>query len=207
MQPIREAEHRRGLIGDQWGAGVARTFQKVTLLAGRMAACAVRGRRGVLGRLSSDRRGMSALELALTAPILTGAVIAVVDLGNAAQQQILLQQALEAGAQYAIVDWQNNQPSDGTLESDAKSAVTNALPSNWTASQVSISTPALSCMCWNSGNSSRSACGGTGNKGGTCTGSGQTPTPELYVSLTASATYSGLFITPTVTANYEARYQ
>ena len=156
-------------------------------------------------RCLRDRRGMSALELAIVAPILTGAVVALANLGDAAQQQIRLEQALSAGAQDAIVQWQVNQPTDGTLENDAKSAVTAALPSNWV---VTVSTPTLSCMCWNSNTSARSAtCIGASNQVRTCTGIGQTATPELYIALTASIAYSGTFLNTTITANYQARYQ
>jgi Flp pilus assembly protein TadG len=132
---------------------------------------------------------MSALELALIAPILVVAVVAVVELGNAAQQQIQLQQALAAGGRYAL-----SYPGNNT---GITNAVTNALPSNW--SNITVGAPTTSCTCWSS--SSTSNCIVTGSP---CTTS---QTVERFITLTASSIYTGTFINTTISSSYVARYQ
>jgi len=134
------------------------------------------------------------MELAIVCAILVPAVLAVVDIGNAAQQQIELQQALHAGGQYAM-----SFPTDTT---GITSAITNALPSNWVSGStknITLATPTASCTCWTSGSTSN--CAGSGAP---CT-SGQTV--ERFMTLTASSTYTGSFISPTISASYVARYQ
>jgi len=51
--------------------------------------------------LARDRRGMSAVEFGLAAPVFLAMLTPVVDLGLAFSQQIRVNQAVEAGAQYA----------------------------------------------------------------------------------------------------------
>jgi Flp pilus assembly protein TadG len=136
-----------------------------------------------------DRHGMSVLELAIIGPILVVAVVAVVELGNAAQQQILLQQALRAGGQYAM-----SFPTD---TNGIQSAVTNALPSNW--NNVTVGTPTASCTCWSSSLTSNCVASGP-----PCTSS---QTVERFMALTASSVYTGTFIHTTISSSYVARYQ
>lgn len=61
-----------------------------------------------LGRLiiawSQDRRGVSAVEFALVAPILGFALLASLDLGLAVSERMAIHHALRAGAQHAMSD-------------------------------------------------------------------------------------------------------
>lgn len=91
-----------------------------------------------------DRRGIVALEFALIGGMLVMVMLAVWDIGNAAQQTIRLHEALHAAGQYAL-----SFPTDQT---GIRRAVTNALPSGWT--NVTVSGPAYSCTCWSSSGSS-----------------------------------------------------
>jgi Flp pilus assembly protein TadG len=140
--------------------------------------------------LLRDRRGMSALEFTIIGGLLMVALIAVVDLGNAAQQQILLQQALRAGGQYAM-----SFPTD---TNGIQSTVTAALPTNW--GNITIGTPSASCQCWQSG-STPSTCA---TSGAACAAS---KTVERFMTLTASSVYTGTFIHTTISSSYVARYQ
>src|SRR5258708_20544093 len=54
--------------------------------------------------LTRDCRGVSAVEFGLAAPVFLAALSPLVDLGLAFSQQIRVNQAVEAGAQYASVN-------------------------------------------------------------------------------------------------------
>ena len=71
--------------------------------------------------LVRDRRGMSAVEFGVAAPLFLGILMPVVDLGRAYSQQIQIRQAVQAGALYASVNVYNT----GTWSSNVSSAVTN----------------------------------------------------------------------------------
>src|ERR1700692_353845 len=79
------------------------------LWIGSLRSCPLSGRRTPLLRpsltwisaLTHDRRGVSAVEFGLAAPMFLAALSPVIDLGLAFSQQIRINQAVEAGAQYA----------------------------------------------------------------------------------------------------------
>src|SRR2546421_10467771 len=75
-----------------------------------------------IGALARDRRGMSAVEFGLAAPIFLAALSPVIDIGMAFSHQIRVNQAVEAGAQYAAM----NPYNPTTWSSNISSAVTNA---------------------------------------------------------------------------------
>ena len=54
-----------------------------------------------IGALARDRRGMSAVEFGLAAPVFLAMLTPVIDIGLAFSQQIRVNQAVESGAQYA----------------------------------------------------------------------------------------------------------
>lgn len=122
-----------------------------------------------------DRRGVSALELALLGPMLAFTLLATLDLGGALQQSLLLQQAVRAGALYAV-QW----PTDTTGITNAISA---ALPYGMSAT---VDTPTTSCTCWSSGG---------GVVGDTCGTTCPSGSAQSYLTLTASKTYSPLLLT------------
>src|SRR5260370_15661378 len=83
---------------------------------------ALRSRVAWIGALAHDRRGVSAVEFGLAAPVFLAALSPVIDLGLAFSEQIRVNQAVEAGAQYAAVNVYNGT----TWSSDVQSAMTNA---------------------------------------------------------------------------------
>src|ERR1700730_2995892 len=100
--------------------------------------------------LASDRRGMSAVEFGVAAPIFLAILMPVVDLGRAYSQQIQIRQAVQAGALYASVDVYTS----GTWSSNVSSAITNS-----TYLSVTPTVSAESCGCPNGTSSVKHATG------------------------------------------------
>ena len=96
-----------------------------------------------IGALARDRRGVSAVEFGLAAPVFLAALSPLIDLGLAFSQQIRVNQAVEAGAQYAAV----NQYNSGTWATNVQSAITNA-----TSLTVSPTVGSETCGCPNATN-------------------------------------------------------
>lgn len=144
-----------------------------------------------------DRRGVAALEFSVIALFMVTLMLAAYDLGNAAQEQIQLQQAVRAGGQYAM-----SFPTD---TAGIQSAVTNALPNGWNLS----SAPAIACYCLNPGTGGTSALGScSATSLQTCTGANI----GKMVSITATMPYTSLTVLfanaiPNNTATYVARFQ
>ena len=133
--------------------------------------------------LARDRRGMSAIEFGVAAPIFLGILMPVVDLGRAFSQQIQIRQAVQAGALYASVNVYNT----GTWSSNVSSAVTNS-----TTLAVSPTVGSETCGCPNStstdisSHDTLSTCGRT--NGGTDCSDGSIP--GYYVTITGTLSYS-----------------
>jgi Flp pilus assembly protein TadG len=141
-----------------------------------------------------ERRGVAAVELAITLPVLAAMIVPIADLGLGLHAKIEVMDAVEAGAQYAVLH--------GFDEPSAvESAVTNA------TSLTSISVtpaPTESCGCASGTTISAVACGNTcpnGHPAGT------------YVTVNAQATYSPILHYPvlgssvTLTAQQTVRIQ
>src|SRR4051794_2502529 len=88
-----------------------------------------------LRRLARDRRGVAALEFTIIATLMLTMMLAAFDFGNAAQQQVQLQQVVRAGGAYAA-----RYPTDA---SGIQGAVTAALPAGWTLTAP----PSVTCGC------------------------------------------------------------
>lgn len=140
--------------------------------------------------LARDRRGVSALEFGLIAGVLATILLSVWDIGNAMQQEIRLEQALRAAAQYA-----QSFPTD---TAGITAAVTNAVPAGW--SDVSVAAPSSACYCASSGSAA------VASPGCTCP-SGETL--ERFLTLGASRPYSAALLTSitTLSGTYVLRYQ
>src|ERR1700692_2203052 len=118
------------------------------LWIGSLRSCPLSGRRTPLLRpsltwisaLTHDRRGVSAVEFGLAAPVFLAALSPLIDLGLAFSQQIRVNQAVEAGAQYAAV----NQYNTGTWATNVQNAITNA-----TTLTVSPNVGSETCGCPN----------------------------------------------------------
>jgi Flp pilus assembly protein TadG len=153
-----------------------------------------------------DRRGVSAIEFAIIAPIAATVMLAAFDLGNAAQQQIALREAVRTGGQYAI-----HFP---TNPSDIRAAVTSALPSGWTLSNPG-GVPVVTCQCGTYGTYSgvpvvTCQCGtyGTYND---CSAPPATCTDPMLLTVTATMAYTALepWVTtaiPNLSASYVVRF-
>lgn len=68
---------------------------------------------GTVSALTRATAGAAAVEFGLAAPILMGLLVPVADLGIAFSQQVQVQQAAQAGAQYAaLYPWHSNSPTE-----------------------------------------------------------------------------------------------
>ena len=160
-------------------------------LSGRLIAL-LRPSLAWIGALTRDRRGVSAVEFGLAAPVFLAALSPVIDLGLAFSQQIRVNQAVEAGAAYAAVNPYNSGTS---WSSGVLSAITNA-----TTLSVSPTVGSQTCGCPNSTNTAivthdtASTCG-TANGGTACSDGTQ---PGYYVTISATATYTSVMPYPII---------
>jgi Flp pilus assembly protein TadG len=127
---------------------------------------------GFLSALRGDERGVSAIEFALATPVLLALIVPVIDLGLVFSEQMKVQQAAQAGGQYASLH--------GYDATRISSAVTGATLLSVSASPA----PTQQCGCVS---------------GSTVTLSGAPPclttcanglTPGTYVSVSAQASYT-----------------
>jgi Flp pilus assembly protein TadG len=94
-----------------------------------------------LRTLLRTEAGTSAVEFALAAPMLLGLLVPIGDLGMAYSQQIQVQQAAQAGAQYAAFHPWN---------SHSVTAISNAVTSAGTLAGITASpAPSQACGCPN----------------------------------------------------------
>jgi Flp pilus assembly protein TadG len=135
-----------------------------------------------------DRRGVSAIEFAIIAPVMLTLMLHVYDLGNAAQQQITLQEAVRAGGQYAL----HYPPTSTTAVTAVQTAVTGALPAGWSLSNAASITCSCSAISYS------------------CTSLPSPCTSPFVVAITATKSYTALEPTvaaaiPNLTATYVTR--
>jgi Flp pilus assembly protein TadG len=83
--------------------------------------------------IQCGRRGVAALEFALIAPVLILLLLGVYDIGNAVDEQMVMQQALRAAGQYAMSFPENN---NGIL-----AAIQQGYPSGWTGVTSTVTGP------------------------------------------------------------------
>lgn len=150
-------------------------------------------------RLRRDRRGVSAVEFAIVASIMVVILLGAYDFGNAAQQQIQLQEAVRSGGAYAI-----SRPTDVT---GIQSAVAGALPAGWQLTNPG-GVAAVSCSCMDPGSGALSAPA----TGSACTAANLDTCSAKAISITASMAYLALTplfaaAIPNNTASYVVRFQ
>ena len=135
-----------------------------------------------LRRRGRDRAGVAAVEFALIAPLLITLLGAAVDLGNAIDRSIRLENAARTGAQYAT-----RAPGDTAGAQAAALAVLTAIP-GWSDASVTVSAMACTCLGANGAGT------GTPNAGtcGTCPG---TSGEARYVTVTATRPFTPIFPT------------
>jgi Flp pilus assembly protein TadG len=130
-----------------------------------------------LGRTARDRQGVAAVEFALIAPVLLVMLAGVIDFSLYIGTRIELEQALRAGAQYALKDF-----TDSTTISAAVTGATNL-------SSVTVSyDPATDSYC-ECPDGTSNACPGNASYSACSTGE----RPGLFVTLVGSATYDPMF--------------
>ena len=118
-------------------------------------------------------------------------MLGALDLGNAAQQQIALREAVRTGGQYAI-----HFPTNPTA---VQAAVTSALPAGWTLTDPG-GVPIVTCSC------------GTYGTYNDCSAPPATCTTPMLVTITATKAYTALepwvsAAIPRLTATYVTRFQ
>ena len=123
--------------------------------------------------LARNTGGNAAVEFALAAPVLVGLLVPLADLGLAYSKQIQVQQAAQAGAQYAVFHpWNSNSP---TAISSVVTAATGL--SGIAASPA----PSEACGCPSGSSVAAANCGSTCSDG---------QPAGYYVTVNARATYS-----------------
>lgn len=140
-----------------------------------------RGARAVL-RCRDDSRGVAAIEFAMIVPVLLFMMVGVTDLGMGLYADMQVQNAAQAGAQYAIAH--------GYTASSISTAVTSAT----SFSGITVSAgPTKFCGCPSSTGVTTATCSSTCDNG---TSAG------TYVTVSASGTYTTLLPYPLIPTTY-----
>jgi Flp pilus assembly protein TadG len=130
--------------------------------------------------LRGDKTGAAAVEFALIAPFLGGALVAMVDLGFGFYENMEVENAAQAGAQYAIVQGWN------------PSAVANAVTSASSLAAISATpAPTETCGCASGGTITATDCTSLCPNGAA---------PGTYVTVNAQAQYSTIFSYPFISS-------
>lgn len=129
--------------------------------------------------LAGSSNGSISIELAVTLSLITAMVIPIVDIGMGAYTQMQVQNAAQAGAEYAAVKGASNWNA-----TNVATAVTSASSLN----SISASpAPSESCACVTNGALTTVICGST------C---GNSEPAGTFATVNAKATYSTLFKYP-----------
>lgn len=134
-----------------------------------------------------DRRGASAVEFAVALPVLVGILIPTTDLGMGFYTQMQVQDAAQAGAQYAVLHgW------DST-------AIQNAVTSATALSTITASpAPTQSCGCASGTSITTVGCNASCPDGST---------PGSYVTVNAQAPYTTLIPYPGIASSFTVTAQ
>ena len=164
-----------------------------TRTGGRASTTTLQRWAGRLALLARAERGNAAIEFALATPILLGLLVPVADLGIAFSQQTQVQQAAQAGAQYALLHGWNS------------SAISNAVTAATNLTGISAApAPTESCGCPTGTTISAAACN-------SACANGETAGTYVYVNAQSAYTpvlpYSVLPSGTTLTAQATVRVQ
>lgn len=146
-----------------------------------------------LHRILGDARGSVALEFGLLVPVLATLVVAISDLSLGFVRKMAVQEAAEAGAQYAAINGWNSAA--------IGSAVTNATTVSGIAATPA---PAKSCGCATAASIAAAACGTTCASGRPA---GTYVTTSAQYSYHMILSYPGLANPVTLTASTTVRIQ
>lgn len=146
-------------------------------------------------KFARDKRGSSAIEFAVGAPVLLIGLIIVTDIGLAISNRMHLDQSVRAGAEFAM----NNVEDETTLEDMVKSAATGAYGDQLNDVDSSeIPTVDVTKVC---------ECPDASGVAVSCTTlcTGDLP-PSIFYDFAASKDYQGIFI-PDITMQTEMKVQ
>ena len=143
------------------------------MLAEPLFSRTFRSRFGSLVRALRDRRGVSAVEFALVAPVLIAIPIPVYDIGSSLHAKMQVEEAVQAGAQYVIAH------TFDSAKVSAAAAAASSLP-------VTITT-AEACGCPSGNTISAQPCGNACPNG---------TTAKKYATINGQATYTPLISYP-----------
>lgn len=154
-------------------------IQHVSSMFGRRWLCSLpRHVRNAAG----DQRGVAAVEFAILIPLLSLMVVSVTDIGLALYRKMQVENAAQAGAQYAIARGFDTN------------GIANAVASATSATNITASPPPVQfCGCPSSAGVSTVTCGTV------CTGGTQAGT---YTTVSARATYYTIIDYQIVAATY-----
>lgn len=138
--------------------------------------------RELASRLRDDRSGVAAVQFGILAPVLVVMGICTIDLGTGIYRKMQVQNAAQAGAQYAAAH--------GFTASSISAAITNA-----TAFSVISATPAPSQFCGCPTDSGVSS----GSCGSTCPDGSVTGT---YVTVGSQGTYNTILSYPLIPSSF-----
>lgn len=143
--------------------------------------------RGYLRPAVRDTRGVAAIEFGIMIPLLSLMVVSVTDIGLAVYRKMQVENAAQAGAQYAIARGFDTAGITNAVTSATNSTAITALPE-----------PVQFCGCPTSAGVSPVSCGTV------CVGGAQAGT---YAKVSAQATYYTLFDYQIVAATYTYNVQ
>jgi Flp pilus assembly protein TadG len=138
--------------------------------------------RDLIGNVVRDTRAVAAVEFGIMIPLLSLMVVSVTDIGLAVYRKMQVENAAQAGAQYAIARGFDTSGISSAVTSATNSTVITASPS-----------PVQFCGCPSSTGVSTVSCGTV------CTGGAQAGT---YATVSAQATYYTLINYQIVAATY-----
>jgi len=137
---------------------------------------------GAVRRAIADRRGTSAIELALCMPVIVGMIIPMADLGMGAYLQMQVQNAAQAGAEYA-----------GRSGFNVSGIETAAQAATGLGNGITFpSAPSQSCSCISGTN----VVAATPASGPPCTQSCGSGSVGTYVTVSTQYLYTTLFPYP-----------
>ena len=122
--------------------------------------------------------GASAVEFGIIAPVLAAVLVPLIDLGLAFYQQMQVDDAAQAGAQYAMAHGWNTSAIQSAVTGATALATVSATPA-----------PARSCGCPSGTAVAAADCGSTCDDG---------QSARTYVTVSAQATYTTLIPYPTI---------
>lgn len=126
--------------------------------------------RNPIRRIARDERGASAVEFALIAPVLAGALVGLIELGHVIYQRTDMHGALRSGAQYVL-----NGGRDLEIAGEIVRRSWSSMPEDGVVEALRY------CLC----NEVAHACNAPCSDGSI---------PEAFISLTAHATLGGIVV-------------